>query len=156
MNLTGLWRLLHLFFAFSFVGSLVVAEWNGRAARVAQDWSQRALLFNIVFLSSRVAGFGSLFLLGIFGNVVAVTSGYSMRSDWWLRWVNLLWLAAMAVMVVLILPNAGKLADGSRVAAEGGAPTGYERALARWRFGNVLMSVLYLTLLAFMVFHWHS
>jgi len=129
MNLSGLWRLLHLFFAFSFVGSLVVAEWNGRAARVTQDWSQRALLFNIVFLSSRVAGFGSLFLLGIFGNVLSVTSGYSMGSDWWLRWVNLLWLAALAAMVVLILPNARKLADSSRSAAGGESPTGYESTL---------------------------
>ena len=38
MVLVGLWKLLHLFFAFSFVGSLVVAEWNGRAARATHDW----------------------------------------------------------------------------------------------------------------------
>jgi len=156
MNLMGLWRLLHLFFAFSFVGSLVVAEWNGRAARATQDWSQRALLFNVISLSSRVAGFGSLMMLGVFGNVVAVMQGYSMRSDWWPRWVNGVWLAALAVMVLLIVPNARKLADASRLAAGGATPTGYSSALARWRFGNVLLSVFYLALLVLMVFHWHS
>jgi hypothetical protein len=152
----GLWRLLHLFFAFSYVGSLVVAEWNGRAARLTQDWSQRVLLYQIVYLSSRVAGFGSLFLLGVFGNVTAVRLGYSMRADAWIRIVNGLWVAALLVMVVLILPHAHRLAEASRLAAAGNAPEGYERALARWRFGNVLESVLYMALLVLMVFHWHS
>ena len=31
--LPRLWTLLHLFTAFSFVGSLLVAEWAGRTAR---------------------------------------------------------------------------------------------------------------------------
>ena len=156
MDLTRLWGLLHYFFAFSFVGSLVVAEWNGRAARAIQDWSQRALLFHIVFLSSRVAGLGSLLLLGVFGNLLSIRLGYSMRSDAWMHWVNGLWLAAIAVMVLLVLPNARWLAETSRLAASGGEPVGYPSALARWRFGNVLMSVLYLALLVLMVFRWDS
>src|SRR2546422_7458071 len=78
--LAQLWKLLHFFFAFSFVGSLVVAEWNGRAARVTQDWGQRALLFHIVHLSSRVAGLGSLVLAGVFGNLASLRLGYSMAS----------------------------------------------------------------------------
>jgi hypothetical protein len=156
MDLTRLWRLLHFFFAFSFVGSLVVAEWNGRAARAIQDWSQRALLFHIVFLSSRVAGLGSLLLLGVFGNLLSIRLGYSMRSDAWMLWVNGLWLATIAVTVLLVLPNARRLAETSRLAASGGEPVGFAAALARWRFGNILQSLLYLALLVLMVFRWGS
>jgi hypothetical protein len=156
MDLTRLWRLLHLFFAFSFVGSLVVAEWNGRAARAIQDWSQRALLFHIVFLSSRVAGLGSLLLLGVFGNLLSLRLGYSMRSDAWMLWVNGLWLATIAVTVLLVLPNARRLAEISRLAVSGDQPEGFVSALARWRFGNVLQSLLYLALLLLMVFRWGS
>jgi Na+/melibiose symporter-like transporter len=156
MFMNGLWMLLHLFFAFSFVGSLVVAEWNGRAARMSQDWSQRALLFGIVQLSSRVAGFGALILTGLLGNLVAMRAGYRMPADVWMRWVNGLWIAAVLVMILLVLPNAGRLASISRSAAEGGSSDGFASALARWRFGNLLQSVLYLSLLALMVFHWRS
>ncbi len=53
-----LWRFLHLFFAFAFVGSLMVAEWCGRAARRSGDWKERALLFDIVRLASGVSGAG--------------------------------------------------------------------------------------------------
>jgi hypothetical protein len=151
-----LWKFLHLFFAFSYVGSLVVVEWNGRAARATQDWSQRAVLFQIIQFSTRVAGFGALLMLGVFGNLVAVRLGYSMRADVWLRWVNGLWLAAVAAMLLLSLPSSARLAGAARAAASGGSAEGYEKALARWRFGNVLQSVLYLALLALMVFHWHS
>jgi hypothetical protein len=42
------WEFLHLFFAFSFDGTLVVAEWNGRAARATTDWSQRALVLMVL------------------------------------------------------------------------------------------------------------
>ena len=154
--LAGLWLLLHLFFSFGFVGSLVVADWNGRAARATTDWGQRATLFHIVWLSSRSAGFGSLVLLGVFGNLLSTVLGYSMRSDTWLWWVNGLWLVAVSVMMVVSLPQAGKLATLSRTAAAGGAADGYESALARWRFGNVLLSVLYLALLVLMVFRWRS
>jgi hypothetical protein len=156
MPFPGLWKLLHLFFAFSFVGSLVVAEWNGRAARMSRDWSQRALLFEIVRLSSRVAGFGALFLTGVFGNLVSVTAGYKMSADRWLWWVNGLWILAMLVMALVLLPNAGRLSTIARTAARGGPAEGYESALARWRAGNVLQSVLYLALLALMVFRWRS
>ena len=153
----GLWKLLHLFFAFSYVGSLVVAEWNGRAARATNDWSQRALLYQIAHLSSRIAGFGGLIMLGIFGNVLAVRSGYSMSQDTWLMWVNGLWLAAVLSMALLSVRYSGQLATTSKLAAEGGVTTEYSHMLARWRFGNVLQSVLYLTLLVLMVLHWkHS
>jgi hypothetical protein len=156
MFLAQLWKLLHFFFAFSFVGSLVVAEWNGRAARATQDWGQRALLFHIVHLSSRVAGLGSLILTGVFGNLASLRLGYSMASDTWMRWVNGLWLAAVVLMALVVLPSAGRLATTARLAAGGGSAEGFERALARWRFGNVLQSLLYLALLALMVFRWRS
>jgi len=154
--MTGFWQFLHLFFAFSFVGSLVVADWNSRAARATDDWGQRALLFQIVHLSGRVAGFGGLVLLGVFGNLLSVGKGYSMGADTWMHWVNGIWLAMLVVMVLLTLPNAGRLANGSRLAAGGAEPTGYAQALVRWRIGNILLSVLYVVMLALMVFHWRS
>ena len=42
------WRLLHFFFSFGYVGSLIVSDWNSRAARGTEDWAQRALLWNLV------------------------------------------------------------------------------------------------------------
>jgi hypothetical protein len=154
--LAPLWKLLHLFFAFSFVGSLVVAEWNGRAARVSTSWSQRALLFSIIMLSTRVAGFGSLILTGVFGNLLSLPLGYSMREGSWLRWVNGLWLLAVIVMAFVVLPNVRRLAATAAKAEAGEAPDGWESALARWRFGNVVLSVTYLALLAIMVLRWRS
>jgi hypothetical protein len=154
--MVGVWELLHLFFAFSYVGSLTVAEWNGRAARATQDWQQRALLFQIIFLSTRVGGFGSLVLLGVFGNLNSIVRGYSMRSDVWMWCVNGIWLVAVLGMMLINVPHSGKLVAISRLAASGGSGEGYESALARWRFGNVVQSILYLALLGLMVFPWHS
>lgn len=148
------WGFLHLFFAFSFVGSLVVAEWNGRAARATTDWSQRALLFRIVSMSSRVAGVGGLVLLGVFGNIWSVNAGYRMATDTWPRLVNGLWLLAVVSMTFLVLPAASRLHGIAASGAGGGATDGLDAALKRWRAGNVLLSVLYLGLLVLMVSHW--
>jgi hypothetical protein len=153
---SGLWKLLHLFFAFSFVGSLIVAEWNGRMARATQNWEHRALLYQIIHLSSRVAGLGALIMVGIFGNVTLVALGYSMASESWPRVVNGIWLLAVLVMALVNVPYSRRLAAISRVAAGGGTAEGYESALARWRFANVVQSVLYLVLLTIMVFRWRS
>jgi hypothetical protein len=152
MDLDSLWRLLHHFFSFGFVGTLVVAEWNGRASRATNDWGQRALLFQTIHLSTRVAGIGSLVLLGVFGHLLAVSAGYRMGTDVWLRWVTGLWMAAIAVMAFFVLPAAARLAAITAVAAVGGEPTGYDAARGRWRMGNVVLTLLYLTLLALMVF----
>jgi hypothetical protein len=154
MTLDNVWRLLHYFFAFAFVGTLVVAEWNGRAARATQDWGERALLFRVIHLSSRVAGLGGLVMLGVFGHLHAVALGYKMSASPWLWSVTGLWLAAIVVMAAVVLPAVGRLADAAGAAAGGGAATGYDAALGRWRLGNVLMTLLYLTLLALMVFRW--
>lgn len=149
----GIWKLLHLFFAFSYVGALVVADWNGRAARATPDWPQRALLFDICRISSGLAGFGSLIGLGVLGNVLAARAGYGMRSSWMMS-VNLLWLAALAVMAFLTRPSIAKLTVLARGAVAGETPEGYAGALSRWRLGNVLASALYLVLLVLMVFRW--
>lgn len=154
MDLASVWRLLHLFFSFGFVGTLVVAEWNGRAARTTEDWGQRAVLFRVIHMSTRVAGLGALVLLGVFGHLNAVALGYSMATGTWLRWVTGLWLVAIAVMAMVVLPAAARLAAAASVAAGGGEPVGFAATLARWRLGNVAMSLLYLTLLALMVFRW--
>jgi hypothetical protein len=150
------WRLLHLFFAFSFVGTLVVAEWNGRAARATADWAQRALLFGIVHAASRIGGLGALLALGVFGNLMSVSLGYRMAHDVWLRAVNGVWLVTVLVMALAALPAAKGLARIARAAAGGGSPEGYERELKRWRLSNVALSLLYLALLVLMVLHWRS
>jgi hypothetical protein len=154
MSLAHLWRFLHFFFSFGFVGTLIVAEWNGRAARATHDWSQRAVLFRVVHLSSRTAGLGALVLLGVFGQLKALAIGYRMSTSGWLMWVTGLWLVAIAVMSMVVVPAAARLAAAANEAALGGVATGYDAALKRWRLGNVTMSLLYLSLLVLMVFHW--
>jgi hypothetical protein len=154
--LDKLWILLHLFAAFSFVGSLVVSEWNGRAARATSDWAQRALLFGIAVRSARFAGFVPLIVAGLLGNVAAVRLGYRMSTDHWLQIVNALWLAALIVLMLLVIP-AGRQVTSAAAGATGDAvPPGYASGLARWRFGNVLLSLLYVALLALMVFPFRS
>ena len=154
MALDRVWTLLHLFFAFGFVGTLVVADWNSRAARATQDWGRRAALWEIVGKASRVAGFGSLLLLGVFGNLLSAAAGYRMAIDTWPRWVNGLWLVAVLLYLVLILPSLRRVETSARAAADGGDPAGYEGALSRWRLGNAALSLVYLALLVLMVFHW--
>ncbi len=149
-----IWGFLHLFFAFSFVGSLVVAEWNGRAARATSDWAQRALLFRIVMLSSRVAGVGGLVLLGIFGNLWSLPAGYRMATDLWPRLVNGLWLVTVVLMTFVVLPAASRLNRIAESGAAGGPTDGWDATLKRWRLGNLLLSLLYLGLLVLMVSHW--
>jgi hypothetical protein len=66
MTLLLVWRLLHIFFAFGFVGSLVVCDWNSRAARATEDWQQRALLWGIIRRATG-GGLGTLLILGVVG-----------------------------------------------------------------------------------------
>ena len=152
MTLANLWLFLHLFFAFAFVGSLIVAEWCSRAARRSTDWKERALLFDIIQRSSGAAGLGPLIMLGVFANLLAVATGHRMSTEVWLRWANGLWLVAVFVMALLNRPGAVRLANLAREAAKGSEPAGYEAALNRWRLANVAQTVLYLAQLALMVF----
>ena len=152
----GIWKLLHLFFAFSFVGTLVVADWNGRAARATADWTQRALLFDIVQRASGIGGLGSLLALGVIGYVLAASSGYHMARDAWLRAAGGAWLATVLVMTLGALPSTRRLAKLSSEAAAGGSAAAFEAEVGRWRLCNVALSLLYLALLVLMVFHWHS
>jgi len=152
----GLWQFLHLLFAISWVGSLVVAEWNGRAVRATSDWTQRAASFQIIHMSSRVAGSGSLFLAGVLGFASAATAGYHVTRDNWMWIAAGVWLVALFAMFLLNVPYSARLAGIARLAAGGGSSEGWDRSLARWRFANVVQSVLYLALLALMVFRWRS
>jgi hypothetical protein len=154
VSLALIWRFLHLFFAFAFVGTLVLAEWNSRSARLARDWNLRAVLFYIVHRACGIAGLGALLMLGAFGNLHATSLGYSMRADTWMRWVNALWLAAVLVQGFLVLPVSKRLAALAKSAADGGAGDGWDALLGRWRLANMLQSALYVTLLALMVFRW--
>lgn len=148
-----IWKFLHLFFAFSYVGTLMLADWVGRAARGNKDWAQRALLYDIIRIASSGPGIGSLLALGILGNVLAAPMDHSHRGSWMMT-VNLLWLASVVVAFVLTRPAIAKLASISKAAGGGGASDGYDAALSRWRLGNILATVLYLALLAIMVFRW--
>ncbi|HYM80341.1 MAG TPA: hypothetical protein VEY91_02895 [Candidatus Limnocylindria bacterium] len=156
MPLDNIWQLLHLFFAFSFVGSLVLSDWNGRAARATSDWGQRVLLLDILHLSSRTAGLGSLVLLGVFGNLLSVRLGYRMASDDWIRWVNALWLLALLVMAFVSLPALSAARQQAKQSLAGGEAPAFDRLMRRWRLGNALLSLLYLALLILMVFRWRS
>jgi hypothetical protein len=151
----ALWRLLHLFFAFAFVGTLVVCDWNSRAARATQDWRERALLWDIVRRAAGV-GLGALIILGVMGNLLSTILVYRMSADGWPRWVNGLWLVSVIVQGVMVAPGAARLAGLAKAAAEGGAAEAYAGALKRWRISNLAQSLLYLALLALMAFHWKS
>jgi len=152
----GIWKLLHLFFAFSFVGTLVVADWNGRAARAAQNWAHRALLFDIVARASGIGGLGSLLVLGVLGNAMAPELGYRMATSTWMWAVNAVWLVTVLVMAMVALPGVNRLAALARQAAAGEPAAEFDAALKRWRLGNLAMSLLYLALLVLMVFRWRS
>ena len=155
MSLVLLWRLLHFFFAFGFVGTLVVCDWNSRAARGTEDWGQRALLWGIVRRAAAV-GLGTLLALGIMGNILAIGFGYRMSGDSWLRWANGLWLAAVIVQGAFVSPGASRLAGLAKAAVEGRPPEAYPAALKRWRLGTIVQSVLYVALLVLMVLRWRS
>jgi hypothetical protein len=154
VSLALIWRFLHLFFSFAFVGTLVLAEWNGRAARVAHDWNLRAVLFYLVHRASGIAGLGALLALGVFGNLHATSLGIRMSSDPWLRWVNGVWLIAVLVQGGLVLPVSKRIAALAKSAADGGSGEGWDALLGRWRMANALQSALYVALLALMVFRW--
>lgn len=153
-------RFFHLFFAFTYVGGLVVTEWNSRAARRSFDWRERALLFQIMFTSSTVAGLGGLLLTGILGNVMSTMLGYRMAEDAWIRWVNGLWVIAVVIMAAVNVPGAASLARMSKQMAEAAAgadpPAGFAPAFLRWRLANIAQSALYLAMLALMVFRWRG
>lgn len=149
---TGFWRFLHLLFAFSYVGALVLAEWNGRIARGTSSWEGRALLFGVC---RRAAGFVAapgLLLTGVMGNLLAIPLDYRMATDRWMHVANGLWLASVVVLFALSLPLSGKL---ERIAAAGGGPE-WNATLSRWRLGNALLSLLFVALLGVMVFRWKS
>ena len=152
----GIWKLLHLFFSFSFVGTLMVADWNGRAARATSDWGQRALLLDICRISSGVAGLGALIVLGVAGMVLSHLVGPPLHHDMWMHSVVALWLVMVLVMLFVTRPAIGRLATIARGVTAGGSSDGFEAALRRWRLGNVALSLLYLALLVLMVFRWRS
>jgi hypothetical protein len=86
--------------------------------------------------------------------------GYRMALDTWMRWVNGIWIAAVLLMVIVNVPSAAALARLARQAAEAGdqseAPAGFAATFLRWRIANIIQSVLYLALLALMVFRWRG
>jgi uncharacterized membrane protein len=148
--LTYLWRFLHLAFAFSFVGALTVAEWNGRAARVTGDWNRRAALWGVVRTTTAMLGLGSLVLTGILGNLLAATLGLPMGGTW-MRAANGLWLAGVLIHLFVALPAARRLISACESASSGTPDEGYAAALTRWRIAGALLGAFYVLVLALMV-----
>jgi len=170
MLVVYLWRFLHLLFAFSFVGALTIAEWNARAARATADWNRRAALWGVVRVTTQVLGLGALLLLGILGNLLALSLGLPMGSPWMLA-VNGLWLAGILLHLLVALPTARRLVSSCEGAAraqaespahepaagaagpgrEPDSATEYAAALARWRIANLLLSIFFGLMLVLMV-----
>ena len=148
--LTYLWRFVHLLFAFSFVGALTIAEWNGRAARATGDWGRRAALWGVVRSTLQMLGLGALVLLGILGNLLAVAMGLPM-GGLWMRVVNGFWMIGILIHLFVALPAAGRLVAACGTATGGTPGQGYAAALTRWRVANVLLSLFYVLMLALMV-----
>ncbi len=152
-TLAYLWRFLHLLFAFSFVGAVTIAEWNGRQARATPDWGRRAALWGVVRHTTLVLGLGGLVLLGLVGNLLAVAMGLSMGGRW-MGIVNGLWLVGVALYLFVALPTIRTLAALADKAAAGsaeGVPEGYAATLVRWRLAYVLLGIFYVAMLALMV-----
>ena len=145
-----LWRFLHLLSAFSFVGALTIAEWNGRAARGTHDWARRSALWAVVRSTTQILGLGSLVLLGILGNLLAVTMSLPMGGTW-MRGVNGLWLVGILLYLFLALPAANRLVAACEAAADGAPEAAYDAAVRRARLASVLVSIFYVLMLAMMV-----
>ena len=148
--LTYLWKFVHLLFAFSFVGALTLAEWNGRAARATRDWNRRAALWSVVLGTMQVLGLGALVLLGILGNLLAVALGLPM-GGLWMRAVNGLWLVGILIHLFGALPAARRLVTACQGAVGGTPDAGYDAALTKWRIANVFLGIFYVLMLALMV-----
>lgn len=148
--LTYLWRFVHLLFAFSFVGALTIAEWNGRAARATGDWGRRVALWGVVRNTMQMLGLGALVLLGILGNLLAVALGLPM-GGLWMRAANGLWLVGILIHLFVALPAAGRLVTACEAATQEKPGEAYATALGRWRVANVSLSIFYVLMLALMV-----
>lgn len=153
-------RFFHLLFAFLYVSSLALADWNAGAARRAGTWRERATLFRTTFNATTVTGLGGLLLLGIIGNVLSVALGYHMGADAWMKWVNGLWVLAVVLMAALSVPTAGALARMSTKMSEATegtpAPDAWAGAVARWRIARMAQNLLFLALLVLMVLRWRG
>lgn len=153
-------KFFHLLFAFLYVSSLALADWNAAAARRAGTWRERATLFRTTFNATTVTGLGGLLMLGILGNVLSVALGYRMGADAWMQWVNGLWVLATVLMAAVNVPTAGalaRMATKMSEAAEGTPqPDRWAGALTRWRLARTAQNVLFLALLVLMVFRWRG
>jgi hypothetical protein len=156
----SLLRFVHLLFAFAYAGSLVIADWNGRAARNARGWDTRAALFDVAFHATTIAGLGGLLVLGLVGNMLSVALGYRMASDTWMHWVNGLWVLAVVVMAAVNVPATAalaRLAKQMRDAPAGAeTPSAFSSALLRWRLARMAQNLLFLAMLVLMVFRWRG
>jgi uncharacterized membrane protein len=153
---TGLWQFLHLVFAVSFATAVIGAHWNALLIRRTPDWNRRVALLEANHRNTLVFGLASLLLLGVLGNLSAISLGYRMAADHWLRWSNGLWLLTLLLLLAVEIPAAARVLAEARRGADAGAAPAYDRALARWRASNGIMLLIVVGFLALMVFHWRS
>ena len=154
--LAGVWKFLHLLLSVTFAASVIGAHWNGILIRRSTDWNRRVALLESNHRSVLLLGLSSLLLLGVIGNLSAMSIGYRMATDTWMRWANGLWLITVAMLVAVEIPAAARALAEARRGAEAGAAPAYDRALARWRMSNGVMLLLTVAFLALMVFRWKS
>ena len=150
-------KYLHVLLSFVFVAALFASHWNTLAARRTTDWAARASFFELNRRIGGMFGLASLLALGILGNMLAREMGFSMKTTAVFRVVNGLWLALVAMALVVDLPASAKLAVLARTAANGtnsGEPVEWTATLSRWRLGNAAQLALFAALLYFMVSPW--
>jgi hypothetical protein len=153
---TGVWKFLHVLLSMSFAASVIGAHMNAMLLGRTADWNRRVTLLEANHHLTLILGLGSLLLLGVLGNVSAITLGYGMRTDSWLRVANGLWLATVALMLALEIPAAARALAEARRGADAGAAPDYDRALARWRMSNGMLLLVLVAFVGLMVFRWKS
>ncbi len=148
---------LHLLFAFVYVAALLASHWNTLAARRTTSWAGRGGFFELNRRLSLVFSLPALIGTGIVGNVLAMQLGYRMSENRGLQIVTGLWLVLLVLVLAIDVPLSSRLALQSRAAAgatNGGEPVDWNASLGRWRLGNGLQLVVFVTLLWFMVTTW--
>ena len=148
---------LHILFGFVYVAALLASHWNTLAARRTKNWAERGAFFELNRRLSLVFSLPSLIGTGIVGNLLAMQLGYRMGENRSLQIVTGLWLVLLVLVLAIDIPLSSRLAMQSRAAAgatNGGEPVDWNASLGRWRLGNGLQLVVFVTLLWFMVTTW--
>lgn len=152
---TNLLRFVHVALACTFSAGVIGSHLSVLAARRAPTWQAKAALYGITRTCAVVFGLGSLLLLGVLGNVLALSLGYRMADTPVFRLANGLWLFAVLGSLLLEAPAAAGLVAQTRgLPSDAPEPAGHAATLARWRLGNGIVLVAWAVSLWFMTQPW--